>query len=375
MAIEIKEVQNNKELKKFVTFPFGLYKNNPYWIPPLIKGELETLRPEFNPSLEHCEWTYLLAYKNGKLAGRIAGIINHRFIERWEKKYARFGWFDFIDDEEVSGKLIAAVEHWAREKGMTKLFGPMGFTTFEHQGIVYKGFDKMPTFSSVYNHEYYPKHLEAAGYQKDIDYVEYEVKTPSEIPGKALKIRDLIIKRYHLSYLKAKNTKDLLPYAKQVFDVINAAYEPLFGFVKLTDKQIDYFVKKYFSFINPDYVTAVLDENNKLIGFQISIPSLSRAFQKANGRLYPFGFLHFLKAMKNPERIDIMLVAVHPDYQNKGVNSIFMTDLTEVCIEKGIKYAESNQEMEENEKVQNFWRYYDANQYKRNRIYCKEINP
>ena len=373
MAIELKKVRSKKELKKFVKFPFDLYKNNQYWIPPLIKGELNTLQPEINPSLEHCEWIYLVAYKNGKLVGRIAGIINNRFIEKWDKKYARFCWFDFIDDEEVSGKLITAIEDWAREKGMTKLFGPMGFTTFEHQGIMCEGFNKTPTFSSVYNYEYYPKHLEKAGYQKDIDYVEYEVRTPSEIPEKALKIRDLIIKRYNLKYLKTKNKKELLPYAKQVFEVINAAYEPLFGFVKLTDKQIDFFVKKYFSFINPAYVTAVLDENEKLIGFQISIPSLSMAFQKAWGRLYPFGFIHFLKAMKNPERIDIMLVAVHPDYQNKGVNSIFMTDLTQVCIDKGIKFAESNQEMEENEKVQSFWKYYDANRYKRNRIYYKNI--
>ena len=373
MAIELKEVHSRKDLKKFVKFPYDLYRNNQYWIPPLIKGELNTLQPETNPSLDNCEWKYFLAYKNGKLAGRIAGIINHKFIENWEKKYARFCWFDFIDDYEVSNKLIEAVEDWVREKGMTRLFGPMGFTTFERQGIVYEGFGKMPTFSSVYNYEYYSEHLEKAGYQKDIDYVEYEVKTPTEIPEKALKIRDLIMKRYNLKYLKTKNKKDLLPYAKQVFDVINAAYEPLFGFVKLTDKQIDYFVRKYFSFINPEYVTAVLDENDKLIGFQISIPSLSKAFQKARGKLYPFGFIHLLKAMKNPERIDIMLVAVHPEYQNKGVNSIFMTDLTQVCIEKGIKFAESNQEMEENEKVQNFWRYYDATQYKRNRIYFKDI--
>ena len=373
MAIELKEVDGLKDLKKFVKFPFDLYKNNHFWIPPLIKGELNTLQPKYNPSLEHCEWKYLLAYKNGKIAGRIAGIINHRFIEKWEKKYARFCWFDFIDDPEVSKKLVMAIEDWAKQKGMEKIVGPMGFTTFERQGILYKGFNKMPTFASTYNYEYYPQHLEKLGYEKDIDYVEYEVNTPSEIPEKALKIRDLIIRRYNLKYLKAKNKKDLLPYASQVFDIINAAYEPLFGFVKLTERQIDFFVKKYFSFIDPTYVTAVLDKNDRLVGFQISIPSLSKAFQKAKGKLYPFGFIHFLKAMKNPERIDIMLVAVHPDYQNKGVNSIFMTDLTQVCIDKGIKFAESNQEMEENEKVQSFWRYYDATQYKRNRIYCKTI--
>jgi GNAT superfamily N-acetyltransferase len=371
MAIELKEVNGLKDLEKFVKFPFQLYKNDPFWIPPLIKDELNTLRPDINPSLEHCEWKYLMAYKDGEMAGRIAGIINYRFIEKWDKKFARFCWFDFIDDKEVSKNLISAIEDWAKAKGMEKLFGPMGFSTFERQGILVDGFDKMPTFSSVYNYEYYSNHIENAGYKKDIDYVEYEVKVPSSLPEKAVKIRDLIIKRYNLTTLKVKNKKDLLPYAKQLFGVINAAYEPLFGFVKLTEKQIDYFVKKYFSFINPDYITAVLDENGQLVGFQISIPSLSKAFQKARGRLFPFGFRHFIKAMKNPERIDIMLVAIHPDYQNKGVNSIFMTDLTQICIEKGIKFAESNGEMEENEKVQNFWRYYDANRYKRNRIYYK----
>lgn len=371
MSVEIKEVKGLKDLRKFVKFPFELYKNHPYWIPPLIKGELNALQPETNPSLEHCEWKYLLAYKDGKIAGRIAGIINNRFIELWEKKYTRFCWFDFIDDQEVSKNLISAIEEWARSKGMEKILGPMGFTTFEKQGILIDGFNHMPTFSSAYNHKYYPVHLENAGYIKDIDYVEYEVKTPSAIPEKAIKIRDLIMRRYNLTSLKVKNKKDLLPYSKQFFEVINAAYEPLFGFVKLTEKQIDFLVKKYFSFINPDYVTAVLNENDKLVGFQISIPSLSGAFRKAKGRLYPFGFIHFLRAMKNPERIDIMLVAVHPDYQNKGVNSIFMTDLTQICIEKGIKFAESNGEMEENEKVQSFWRYYDSNQYKRNRIYYK----
>ncbi len=233
--------------------------------------------------------------------GRIAGIINRRFILQWGKKYARFCWFDFVND------------------------------------------------------------------------IKYEVKTPSEIPEKAKKIRDLIIRRYQLKTLDAKNKKELLLYAEHAFHIINEAYQDLFGFVSLTDKQIKYFIKKYFSFLDPTYVTAVLDKNDKLVGFQISIPSLSRAFQKARGRLFPFGFWHLLRAMKNPKRIDIMLVAVHPDYQNKGVNAIFMTDLTKVCIDRGIVHAESNGEMEENEKVQNFWRHYDTKQYKRNRVFYKTL--
>jgi len=373
MSIILKEVDGLGDLKKFVKFPFRLYKDSKFWIPPLIKGEFNTLRPEKNPSLENCEWKYVLAYKDRKIVGRIAGIINYGFIEQWEKKYARFCWFDFIDDREVSALLLKDIEQWAKSKGMERLTGPMGFTTFERQGILYHGFDKMPTFAAPYNFDYYPKHLESLGYQKDIDFVEYEVKTPAEIPEKATKIRDLIIKRYRLKTIEAKTTKELLPYAEKVFRVINDAYKPLFGFVQLTDKQIDYFVKKYFSFIDPAYVTAVVDAEDNLAGFQISIPSLSRAFQKARGRLFPFGFWHLMRAMKKPNRIDIMLVAVHPDYQNKGVNSVFMTDLTKISIERGIEYAESNGEMEENERVQNFWRYFDANQYKRNRVFYKSL--
>ena len=315
----------------------------------------------------------MLAYKDGKLVGRIGGIINHRFIEQWGKKYARFCWFEFIDDDEVSELLLQDIEQWALSKGMEGLLGPMGFSTFERQGMLYTGFDEISTFASTYNWEYYPKHLERHGYRKEIDYVEYEVKVPEEIPEKALKIRDLIMQRYKLTSIKAKSTKELLPYARQVFHIINEAYKPLFGFVQLTDKQIDYFVKKYFSFIDPAYVTAVVDENDRLLGFQISIPSLSKAFQKARGSLFPFGFYHLMRAMKNPNRVDIMLVAVHPEYQNKGINSIFMTDLTEICIKKGIEWAESNGELEENIKVQNFWRYFDARQHKRTRVFFKSL--
>jgi GNAT superfamily N-acetyltransferase len=373
MSLELKEVKNPKDLKKFVLFPFSLYKDNDYWIPPLIKGELETLNPDKNPAFEHCEAKYVLAYKDGKIAGRIAGIVNSRFIKYWKKKWARFCWLDFIDDKEVSKALFQDIEDWARSKGMEGINGPMGFSTFEQQGMLIHGFDELPTIASAYNYPYYPKHLENLSYEKETDYVEYEVKAPDKIPEKAVRICDIILKRHKLKTLKVKSTKDLLPYADQVFDVVNAAYSPLFGFVPLTKKQIDHFVKKYFSFIQPDYTTVVLDKNDKVIGFQISMPSLSKAFQKAKGKLLPFGFMPVLKAMKNPERIDIMIVGVLPEYQSKGVNSLFMTDLTKKCIEKGIKYAESNAELEENIKVQNFWRYYDARQHKRKRIYFKSL--
>jgi GNAT superfamily N-acetyltransferase len=373
MSVQLKEVTTRRDLKQFIRFPYRHYRNSPHWIPPLISGEMTTLSSAKNPAFEHCEVKFLLAFRDGKPAGRIAGIINHRFVEQWQRKDARFCWFETVNDREVSGKLLGAVEEWARSRGMERIIGPMGFTTFERQGILVKGFEEMPTFSGVYNYSYYPEHLEAHGYGKEIDYVEYEVKVPGQIPDKAVKIRDLIVERYQLRSLGAHSTKEMLPYADSVFRVINEAYEPLYGFTKLTEKQIDYFVKRYFSFIKPDYVTAVLDKKDRVLGFQISVPSLSRAFRKAKGRLFPFGWYHITRAMKNPERIDILLVGVLPEYQSKGINSIFMTDLTRIAIERGIKYAESNSELEENVKVQNFWRYFDTRQHRRSRIYGKVL--
>ena len=373
MAIEIREVTSPKELKRFVRFPYKHYKNSKYWIPPMMKGEYETLSKESNPSFEHCDFKLLIAYKDGKPAGRIAGIINRRYIEESGKKDARFCWFDTIDDLDVSRFLLENVEEWARSMAMERLIGPMGFTTFERQGILVKGFEEMPTFSGVYNYAYYPVHLESLGYGKEIDYVEYEVVVPETVPEKALKIRDLIIKRYKLRSLKVKTTKEMLPYAGSIFNVINAAYKPLYGFTSLTEKQIAYFVKRYFSVIKPDYVTAVLDEEDQVLGFQISMPSLSKAFQKARGKMFPWGWYHILGALRNPERIDILLVGVHPDHQNKGINAIFMTDLTQIAIDRGILFAESNAELEENVKVQNFWRYFNTRQHRGSRIFSKSL--
>lgn len=373
MTVEIREIQSPKDLKKFVLFPFSLYKNNDYWVPPLIKEELHTLRSDKNPSFDHCEAVYYLAYKNGKIAGRVAGIINRSFIEIWKKKYARFCWLDFIDDEGVSAALLNKVELWAQSKGMEDLIGPMGFTTFEHQGMLIEGFHELPTFLSTYNYNYYQKHIEKLNYNKEVDYVEYEVKSPDSVPEKAVRLNTVIKKRMKVRLIKSNSIKEILPYAKQVFDVINAAYQPLFGFVPLTEKQVDLLVKKFVSFVRPEYISIVVGEDDKVIGFQISSPSLSRAFQKARGRLFPFGFIPFLKAYKKPDCVDIILVGVHPDYQNKGINAIFMTDLTETCLKKGIRIAESNAELEENVSVQNFWRYYDARQHKRKRVYIKHF--
>jgi GNAT superfamily N-acetyltransferase len=371
MPIQIKEVQNKNDLKKFVLFPYKLYKKSKYWVPPLIKDERETLMPEKNPAFEYCEAKYWLAFQNGKIVGRIAGIINQKYIEKWNKKHAGFSRPDFIENEEVSRALFNTAEQWAKSKGMDGIHGPIGFTNFDHQGILVEGFSELPTIASTYNYEYYPRHLEKLGYQKQVDYIEFEAKVPDSIPEKAERLAQIVIKKNKLTLVRATSKQELLPYARPIFDVINAAYSPLFYSVELSEKLIDMFIKKYFSFILPEYVTIVLNENDRVIGFQVTMPSLSKAFQKAKGRLFPFGFIHILRALKKPKTIDLYLVGILPEYQNKGISAIFMNELTRIAIANHIISAETNSEMEENKKVQDFWKYYDARQHKRKRIYVK----
>jgi len=374
MAVEVREVTSLSDLRKFVRFPFSLYRDNDYWIPPLNRGQMDTLRRDRNPAFEHSDAVYYMAWRDGRPVGRAAGIINRRYIEIWDHNSGRFNWLDFIDDDEVSGALLAAVEEWASDQGVEYLTGPTGFSTFESQGMLVHGFDELPTFAANYNHPYYPEHMTRHGYEKDVDYVEYEVRAPTEIHEKAQRVYDITVKRNKLKFLEAKTRKDLRPYAHEIFDVVNEAYSPLHGFVPLTEKQVDLFVKQYFSVIDPEYTTVVLDRDDRVIGFQISTPSLSRAFQKANGRLFPLGWWHLRRALKtDPERADILLVGIRPKYQGKGVNALFMTDMTKLCIRKGIVYAESNAELEENVKVQSFWRYYDARQHKRRRVFTKAL--
>ena len=374
MSIEIREVDSHRKLKQFVCFAHKLYKNHPFYVPSLLKGEMSTLSPKSNPAFEHSDTLFLMAFEGGRMVGRIAGIINHQYIEQWNKKDARFCWFDTIDDPEVSRILFERIEKWAADKGMERVVGPMGFTTFERQGILIKGFDEMPTFAGCYNYPYYSEHLKLLGYEREIQYVEYELIVPQEVPGKIENISKLIQERYKLRIAEAKRTRDMLPYAPQVFRVINASSKPLYGFTILTDKQIDYFVKRFFIFMRPDFVSAVLDQQDQVLGFQISMPSLSKALQKAKGRLLPFGWFHLWKAMRKPERLDTLLTGVLPEYQQRGINAVFMTHLTRSAIRAGIKYAESNGELAENIKVQNTWRYFDKRQHRRSQIVAKNIS-
>ena len=373
MSIRIREVQNRKDLRRFINFPFTLYRNNKYWIPPLLLDEWNTLDPKKNPAFEHCRVKYLLAESNGTAVGRIAGIINDKYIEKWGQKHCRFGWFDFIDDVEVSGALLKAVESWAHENEMTAVHGPLGFTDMDREGMLIHGFDELGTLVTLYNHPYYPQHMDSLGYAKDIDWVEYEVTTPQEIPEKVMRLQKLVLQRSKLRVVESKK-KYMRRYAKKMFDLINDTYKDLYGFVTLSDKQIQVYIDQYFGFIHPDYVRFIVDTEDNLIAFGIAMPSLSRALQRSKGRLFPVGFIHLLLALKFPKYIDLLLVAVRPDYQARGITAILMNEITKNAMHNGVISAETNVELETNTQVQALWKHYNARQHKRRRCYIKTLD-
>lgn len=373
MSVELKKVVTKSDLKMFIKFPYKHYSGNKYWVPPLLMDEYKNLDTAKNPALEFCEAQYWLAYKNNELVGRIAGIINNRYNEKVGKKIMRFGYIEFIDDEEVSKKLFDAVENWAKEIGCESIHGPLGFTDMDPEGMLIEGFEEIPTIATIYNYPYYSVHAEKYGYKKDIDWLEYELVPPKDIPEKVERIAKAVFERYHLKMLEVKKAKDLLPYAHEIFHVLNKAYENIYGFVPLSEKQIDLYVKQYFGFIKPGFVPVVLNEKGEVVAFGITMPSLSKAFQKAKGKLFPFGLIHILKALKKNDRVDLYLTGVRPDYQDKGVNALMMYEINKIYIANNISYAESNPELESNSKVQAQWRHYEGRQHKRRRCYIKHL--
>ncbi len=375
MAVIIKEVSNKDELNKFVKFQLSHYADNEYFIPPLIRDELNTFDKNKNPVFEFCETVQYIAYDNDKIVGRIAGILNHRSNDKFKQKQARFGWVEFIDDTNISSALISKVESWAKSKGMNELIGPMGFTDLDFEGCLVEGFDQIGTASTIYNYPYYENHILSLGFEKDVDWVEFKIYIPEGIPDKHIRISEIVKKKYNLTVIKPTDRKKLLEeYGQKVFDLLNLAYADLYGFCELTQKQIDYYIDMYLGMIRLDCVRIIVDSENNVIGFGIAVPSLSKAQQKAKGKLFPFGFVHMLKALKmSNDVIDLYLVGVHPDYQSKGVNALLFTELIPQFIENGYKFAESNPELEQNEKVQGQWEYFERVQHKRRRAYKKQI--
>ena len=373
MSVEIRKVESKRDLKRFVLFPHSLYKNNPYYVPNLNSDEINTLSRDKNPAFGFCDAELWLAIRDGKVVGRIAGIINHRYIAAWKEKKARFDWIDFIEDREVSKALMDTVESWAASHGMEYIEGPIGFTDLDPEGMLIEGFDELGTLPMIYNYPYYPEHLAELGYGKEVDWLEFEVKTPADIPEKVKRVQAIVLKRSKLKLLDAKRSKDILPYAPKIFDTLNEGYKNLFGFIKLDEEQKALYTKQYFPFIDPDFTKVVIDENDDVAAFGIAMPSLSRALQKARGRLFPFGFIHLLIALKFPRYIDLYLVAVKPKYQKLGINAILMSEITASCIRRGIISAETAGELENNTAVQDLWKNYEKRQHKRRRCFSKKL--
>ncbi len=377
MSVEIKKVTTKSDLKRFIRFNYEFYKNNPYSVPDLYDDMLNTFSPQKNAAFEFCEADYFMAFRDGKMVGRVAAIINRRANETWKKKTVRFGWIDFIDDIEVSTALIDTVKQWGKERGMTEMEGPLGFTDMDAEGMLVEGFDQLSTMATIYNYPYYPQHMEKLGLVKSADWVEMKIYMPDTIPEKHKRISEIISKRYNLHIRKLKSKKEVYKtgIGHEIFRLINEAYTPLFGYSRMTERQIDQYVSMYVPVLDLRMVTLVENEKNELVAVGISMASLSRALQKAKGRLLPFGWWYLLKALmwKRPKVLDLLLVAVRPDYQGKGTNALLFTDLIPIYKKMGFEYAESNPELEMNDKVQNQWQYFKTEQHKRRRCFKADI--
>ena len=379
-SVQIKRVETKKDLKDFIEFHYDLYEGDQYDAPNLYSDELNTLSRDKNAAFDFCEAEYFLALKEGKVVGRVAAIINNKANEKWDKKDVRFGWIDFIDDIEVSKALLKAVEDYGREKGMTSVVGPLGFTDMDPEGMLTWGFDQLGTMATIYNYDYYPKHMEKlGGWEKDNDYVEYRLDVPETAPEKYTKIAEMVEKRYNL-HARKLTKKEIFEggYGKKLFDLINVTYANLYGFSELTDRQIDQYVKMYFPLADLDLITVVEDGNkdNQLVGLAITVPSLTRALQKCHrGRLFPFGWWHLLRAIKfhKTEVVDLLLIGVLPEYRSKGANSLVFADLIPRYVKYGFKWGETHVEMETNESVQSQWGPLDPTMHKKRRCYRKAI--
>ena len=374
--VEIRQLNPTRSnLKKFVEFQIDLYKGNPYFVPPLVSDEIATLDSKVNPAFDHCESAYFMAYRDEKAVGRIAAMINKQVIEKENSRQARFGLVDFIDDAEVSKALFDAAEKWAKEKGMDNIVGPLGFTDLDNEGMLINGFEELSTMATIYNYPYYPTHVERLGYEKEVDWHEFLIEIPEQIPDKHKRIAEIVKKKFNLRVVKFTSRKALKEqYGQALFELINEAYDNLYGYSRLTKRQIDYYIKIYLSMLNLDLVTLIVDGEDQLVGVGISIQSMSRALQKSKGKMFPFGWWHLLKGLKGKnDRVDLLLVAVKPQYMGKGVNALLFTDLIPAYNMYGFKWAESNPELESNAAAQTQWEAFPYRQHRNRRAFIKRL--
>jgi GNAT superfamily N-acetyltransferase len=372
MTIEILEVKTNRDLKAFVRFPLSLYKGNHYYVPSLFVDEMNTLRSDKNPAFADAKARYWLAYQDGKIVGRVAAIHVPKHEVKWGEKFMRFGWLDFIDDKQVVKALIDTVEGWAKELGLNGLHGPLGFTDLDREGMLIEGFDEVATLATYYNYPYYQNRLEELGYTKDVDWLEYEIILSDTHMEKIRKTAEIVSKKFDLRLFKGTK-RELLKFAPQLFEVLEEAYRNLYGTVPLSDAQVKGYIDSYFGFAIPEFIPIVLDKNNRVVAFGITFPSFSEALQKSKGNLFPFGFIHFLRAMKKNERADLYLVGVRDEYRSLGVNSLLMVQVYDAFIKHGVKFVEGNPNLEDNIHVQTMWKYFENRLRKRRRCFVKHL--
>ena len=371
--ITVKEITSKKDLKKFIKFPFNLYRSNTYWVPPIINEELSTFDSDKNPAFDTAEARFFMAYKEGQIVGRVAAIINRTEVNQQGIRKMRFGWFDFIDDLAVSEALLKKVQEIGSSHQLEYIEGPVGFSNLDKVGVLIEGFEELGTMITWYNHPYYQKHFETHGFEKEKEYLEWRFPFSNVNPDTFTKAQALIKKRYQLKTLNFTSTKEILPYVDSMFDLFNESYASLSSFVPISERQKAYFKDKYIKFIDPEFITYVADKDDNLVGFAVVLPSFSRALQKANGRLFPFGIFHMLKARKHSKDIIFYLIGIHPEYQNKGVHAVIFDHYYHTFVKKGVKTCIRTPELEDNIAIRQIWKHFDPKIIKRRRTYRKNF--
>ncbi len=371
--IVIKEITSKRDKKKFIDFPNKLYRDNKYYVPPLFLDELEMLDPKTNAAYEYCETRFFLAYRDGKIVGRICALINHAYNKKINGKQMRFCRFDVIDDFEVTKKLFEPVFAWAKERGLNQIIGPIGFSDLDKQGLLIEGFEEESNTITIYNHPYYIEHLEKLGFVKDVDWIEFQIFCPETISERINRMANVIMKRYGYQIIKFKKRKEMAPYVRTGFEIINEAFAPLYGTVPLNEGQIKKAMKQFVTFVNLDFLYVVANKEGEMIGLGLMVPSLNAATKKSNGRLFPFGFIRALRALKKPKVLDMLMIAVRPEYQNLGVNVLLLCEGIKSSIKYGVSHAETGPELETNHNVQALWKEFDVRQHRRRRCYKLDL--
>ena len=374
MGIEIKEVFTKKDLWTWVRFPNKLYKDNQFFVPFLENDEFETFSQNKNPAYAFCETRLFLAYKDGKLAGRIAGLINHAYNQKWDKNAIRFTRFDFIDDYEVSQALFDAVVDWGKEKKYTEIMGPIGFHDIDHEGMLVEGFDQLNMSITFYNHPYYLTHMERLGLEKDIDWIEYRISVPESMNPRIEKISSALLQKGNYKVVTYNNRKVLYKEAFEAFDLIDEAYSALYGTVPLTKEVIRSTIDAYIPLVNMDFICAIKDSEDKIVGFGIMVPSIAKALKKSNGKIFPFGIVRLLHALRGKnDTLEMFLVAVNPQLQTQGLPALILSAMLEKAVKNKIQYCETGPMLETNTKIHSLWRHFDKEQHKRRRCFIKQI--